>query len=141
MGISILTKESTMRIIRNLIHSDLSLIKEFRDNIINLLEEEGYDENFIFKIRLVLDELIINSYKHGNNKIYEKLIDIIIVVDEGSCMVKVRDEGDGIDYCKDRDMLSDHGRGIQLVYTLADNFWVKDNTTVAFLELNDQKVC
>lgn len=130
-----------MEIIRNLIHSDLSLIKEFRDNTISLLEEQNYNEDFIFKIRLVLDELIINSYKHGNHKIYEKLIDIIIVIDEDYCMIKVKDEGDGIDYTKYRDILSDHGRGIQLVYSLADNFLVQDNTTVAFLELNDQKIC
>ena len=130
-----------MEIIRNLIHSDLSLIKEFRDNTISLLEKQNYDEDFIFKIRLILDELIINSYKHGNNKIYEKLIDIIIVIDEDYCMIKVKDEGDGITYGKYRDLLSDHGRGIQLVYSLADNFWVKDNTTVACLELNDQKNC
>lgn len=130
-----------MEIIRNLIHSDLSLIKEFRDNTISLLEEQNYNEDFIFKIRLVLDELIINSYKHGNHKIYKKLIDIIIVIDEDYCMIKVKDEGDGIDYAKYRDILSDHGRGIQLVYSLADNFLVQDNTTVAFLELNDQKIC
>ena len=129
-----------MEIIRNLIHSDLRLIKEFRDDIISFLKKQNYDEDIIFKIRLVLDELITNSYKHGNEKNYEKLIDIIMLLDRDYCMIKVKDEGDGIDYTKDRDMLADHGRGIQLVYNLCENIIVKDNTIVAFLLLDEQKV-
>lgn len=123
-----------MEIIRNLVYSDLSLIKEFRDNTISFFKKQNYCEDFIFKLRLVLDELIINSYKHGNKKIYDKLIDITIIIDKDCCMVKVKDEGEGIDYCKDRDILADNGRGIKLVSTLADNFLVKDNTSIAFLE-------
>ncbi len=123
-----------MEIIRNLVYSDLSLIKEFRDNTISFFKKQNYCEDFIFKLRLVLDELIINSYKHGNKKIYDKLIDITIIIDKDCCMVKVKDEGEGIDYCKDRDILADNGRGIKLVSTLADNFLVRDNTSIAFLE-------
>ena len=128
-----------MEIIRNLIHSDLGLIKEFRDDTINFLKNQAYDEDIIFKIRLILDELIINSYKHGNQKNYEKMIDIIMLLDGVHCMIKVKDEGDGINY-SEGDILADHGRGIKLVYNLADNIIVKDNTIAAFLLLDKQGV-
>lgn len=128
-----------MDIIRNIINSDLSLIKEFRDETIEFLNEMDFTDNIIFKIRLILDELIINSYKHGNKKDFDKLIDITLLFDEDYCMIKIKDQGEGIDYSKDRNMLSDHGRGIQLVYSLADNFFVMNNTIVAFLKLNESE--
>lgn len=128
-----------MDIIRNIINSDLSLIKEFRDETIEFLSEMDFTDNIIFKIRLILDELIINSYKHGNKKDFDKLIDITLLFDEDYCMIKIKDQGEGIDYSKDRNMLSDHGRGIQLVYSLADNFFVMNNTIVAFLKLNESE--
>lgn len=128
-----------MDIIRNIINSDLSLIKEFRDETVESLSEMDFTDNIIFKIRLILDELIINSYKHGNKKDFDKLIDITLLFDEDYCMIKIKDQGEGIDYSKDRNMLSDHGRGIQLVYSLADNFFVMNNTIVAFLKLNESE--
>ena len=128
-----------MDIIRNIINSDLSLIKEFRDETVEFLDEMDFTDNIIFKIRLILDELIINSYKHGNKKDFDKLIDITLLFDEDYCMIKVKDQGEGIDYSKDRNMLSDHGRGIQLVYSLADNFFVMNNTIVALLNLNESE--
>lgn len=128
-----------MDIIRNIINSDLSLIKEFRDETVNFLKQMDFKDSMIFKIRLVLDELIINSYKHGNKKDFDKLIDITLLFDEDYCMIKIKDQGEGIDYSKDRNMLSDHGRGIQLVYSLADNFFVMNNTIVAFLKLNESE--
>lgn len=125
-----------MEIIRNLIHSDLALIKEFRDETLDFLKGSSYDDDVIFKIRLILDELITNSYKHGNQKNYEKMIDIIMLLDRDYCMIKVKDEGEGINYTKEGDMLADHGRGIKLVYNLADNLIVQDNTISAFLLLD-----
>lgn len=129
-----------MEIIRNLIHSDLALIKEFRDETLDFLKDSSYDDDVIFKIRLILDELITNSYKHGNQKNYEKMIDVIMLLDRDYCMIKVKDEGEGINYSKEGDMLADHGRGIKLVYNLADNLIVQDNTISAFLLLDKWKV-
>lgn len=129
-----------MEIIRNLIHSDLALIKEFRDETLDFLKDSSYDDDVIFKIRLILDELITNSYKHGNQKNYEKMIDIIMLLDRDYCMIKVKDEGEGINYTKEGDMLADHGRGIKLVYNLADNIIVQDSTISAFLLLDKWKV-
>ena len=122
-----------MEIIRNLLHSDLLLIKEFRDDTTKFLENLNLDEDMIFKLRLILDELIVNSYKHGNSKDFDKIIEVIVLIDKDYCMIKVKDEGEGINYGKDRNLLSDHGRGIQIVNTLSDNLIVKDNMVAAFV--------
>ena len=127
-----------MDIIRNLINTDLGLIKEFRDSAIDFLNDLDYDEDLIFKIRLILDELIINSYKHGNNMDYDKLIEVTLLFDQNHALIKVKDEGEGINYGKTRNLLADHGRGIQLVSNLADNLLVRDNIIVAMLNLNNR---
>ena len=125
-----------MEIIRNILHTDLSLIKEFRDETIDIFNNMGLSDDYIFKIRLILDELIVNSYKHGNNKDFDKTIDVVIMVNKDSCMIKVKDEGEGIYYQKCTDKLADHGRGIHLVKNLSDNLIVRDNIIAAFLSFD-----
>lgn len=128
-----------MEIIRNTMPSDLNLIKDFRDKIVRNLEKKDIDEDLIFKIRLILDELIINSYKHGNCCQYDKKIDTIFMMDDDYCMIKVKDEGDGIDYFLEEDRFSDHGRGIKLVYSLSDRLIIRDNIITALVMINPNK--
>ena len=85
-----------MEIIRTVIHSDLKDIKKFRDKFIDVLHAKNYEESQIYKLRLILDELVANSYKHGNKKDKTRLIDISIVFDEAYLLIKVSDEGSGL---------------------------------------------
>ena len=124
-----------MEIIRNLLHTDLLLIKSFRDDTTKFLEDLNFDNDMIFKIRLILDELIVNSYKHGNNEDFDKIIEVLVLIDKDYCMIKVKDEGEGINYSMDKNLLSDHGRGLQIVNTLSDDVIVKDNMIAAFVHL------
>ena len=57
-----------MEIIRTVIHSDLKDIKKFRDKFITMLEDRLFEDSEIYRLRLILDELTANSYKHGNKK-------------------------------------------------------------------------
>ncbi|MDY3005604.1 ATP-binding protein [Anaerococcus sp. AGMB00486] len=122
-----------MEIIRTIIPTDLKLIKDFRDKLINILIEKSVEDDLIFKIKLILDELIINSYKHGNRCQYDKIIDTIFVLDEDYCLIKVKDEGEGIDYFIENDAFTDHGRGIKLVYSLAEELIIRDNMITALV--------
>lgn len=128
-----------MELIRNTMPTDLNLIKKFRDELVLNLKNKKIDENLIFKIKLILDELIINSYKHGNRCQYNKIIDTTFILSDDYCLIKVKDEGEGIDYLYENNDLSDHGRGIKLVYTLADDLIIKDNLTIVFLK-RDNKI-
>lgn len=127
-----------MEIIRTIIPTDLKLIKDFRDKIIKILYEKNVDDDLIFKIRLIMDELTTNSYKHGNRCQYEKNIDTTFVLNDDYCLIKVKDEGDGIDYFLENDAFTDHGRGIKLVYSLAEEIIIKDNIITALVKLDSK---
>ena len=127
-----------MELIRNTMPTDLEAIKKFRDELVLNLKNKKIDEDLIFKIRLILDELIINSYEHGNRCQYDKIIDTTFIMDDDCCLIKVKDEGEGIDYLYENDGLNDHGRGIKLVYTLADDLIIKDNIIIALVKRNSK---
>lgn len=126
-----------MEIIRTLIPTDLNLIKDFRNSVLESLEKKKMDSDFLFKAKLVLDELIANSYKHGNEYDENKTIEAVVISDSDFCVIKIKDEGKGIDYVYQKDSLADHGRGIKLVYSLSDGVLIRDNIIAAIL-LKDQ---
>lgn len=61
------------------------------------------------------------------------------MMNDDYCMIKVKDEGDGIDYFLEEDRFSDHGRGIKLVYSLSDRLIIRDNIITAFVMINPNK--
>ncbi len=124
-----------MDIIREVINSDLKDIKKFRDKFIDVLHEKNYEESQIYKLRLILDELVANSYKHGNKKDKTRLIDISIVFDEAYLLIKVSDEGSGIKFVNESQKFSESGRGIDLVKKLSDEVII-NKTTIACLIRN-----
>ena len=126
-----------MEIIRTLIPTNLNLIKDFRESVLESLEKKQLDSYFLFKTKLVLDELIANSYKHGNEYDENKFIEAVVILNDKCCIIKIKDEGRGIDYVYQKDYLADHGRGIKLVYSLSDGVLVRENTIAAIL-LKDQ---
>ncbi|WP_311479517.1 ATP-binding protein [uncultured Anaerococcus sp.] len=124
-----------MEIIREVINSDLKDIKKFRDKFIDVLHKKNYEESQIYKLRLILDELVANSYKHGNKKDKTRLIDISIVFDQTYLLIKVSDEGSGIECRNERQKFSESGRGIDLVKKLSDKVII-NKTTIACLIRN-----
>ncbi len=110
--------------------SDLEAIKFFLEEI--LLEIEGYidDENMVFDIRLILNELIINSAIHGNNLVQNKGIKLDIDLKNGQIEISVEDEGEGIDCSVDSyDPLDMKccGRGLLIVNKLSDQLLIEKN--------------
>ena len=122
-----------MEIIRTVIHSDLKELKKFRDGFIDRLRKHYYEEGKIFRLRLILDELTANSYKHGNKKDKDRLIEISIVFDETYILIKVKDEGSGIKFMKEAEKFSESGRGIDLVKKLSDRVIINKSTIACLI--------
>ncbi|WP_311482193.1 ATP-binding protein [uncultured Anaerococcus sp.] len=122
-----------MEIIRAVINSDLKDIKKFRDKFIDMLEARLYEENQIFRLRLILDELTANSYKHGNKKDKSRLIDISVLFDDAYLLIKVKDQGQGIKSTKEVEKFSESGRGIDLVKKLSDEVIIEKSTIACLI--------
>ena len=122
-----------MEIIRTVIHSDLKELKKFRDGFTDCLRKHYYEEGKIFRLRLILDELTANSYKHGNKKDKDRLIEISIVFDEAYILIKVKDEGSGIKFMKEAEKFSESGRGIDLVKKLSDRVIINKSTIACLI--------
>jgi len=79
------------------------------------------------RFKVIVSELVMNAYNHGNKADPEKYIDISIEMDEPELEVVVKDQGQGVareTFKAFVDSYSDpedeHGRGIKLVCTFSD---------------------
>lgn len=110
--------------------SDLLQLKDFLENILCNLENYIFDEDTMFDLKLILDELMVNGIIHGNEKDEDKYVHLNIILKESSIIIKVVDEGCGID-CDlnnyDYNNLKSFGRGLILVKALTDNLILNKN--------------
>ena len=114
-------------------NTDIDSIKKFNNEALGVIKKRFDNQDLVFKLRLILDELIINSYKHGNKKAYDKKISCLVLVDDDYCLVKVKDEGEGIVIKDNNDAFSEHGRGIMLVSAISDELIVEENVIAALV--------
>ncbi len=108
------------------------VINEILSNI-----DERLDENHIFDIRLILNELISNCVIHGNQKDKTKQINLFFSLNRNKIKIKVSDEGKGFNiiHCKS-DIMDENGRGLMLVKALSDKFLIKKNTITVLKSIN-----
>ncbi|SDZ08027.1 serine/threonine-protein kinase RsbW [Proteiniborus ethanoligenes] len=120
--------------IKHTIKSDLYEIKSTMDDILERLCQIIKDESLLFDIRLILNELIVNSALHGNHCDKNKLIKLVLEVQDKLVKIEIIDEGCGFVYDKDSyDPLELRccGRGLVLVDGLSDEFYVNKNKVVS----------
>jgi len=112
------------------IEGGLETINSTVKDIINETKLIINDEDLLFNLRLILNEILINAFEHGNKKDIHKLLHLSLVIDDIELKLKVKDEGDGIsinDKNYRRDKLSSHGRGLLIVESLTDCCQIEDN--------------
>lgn len=80
-----------------------------------------------YKMKLIVSELFMNAYLHGNNQKLCKSIDVILEIDTDMFVVTVKDEGGGIAKKRFKEMVAsisapedESGRGITIIHTLSD---------------------
>ena len=100
-------------------------VEEILDSIKNIVSESTF-----FNTKLILNELIINSILHGNQKDKSKQVLINLLINNSCITIEVTDEGSGVCYKKktygDYDFC-ESGRGLMLVEGLSDKFEVCGN--------------
>lgn len=88
------------------------------------------NEDTIFEIKVVLNEILNNAIIHGNDKNADKNIYIKSGVCCDNFWVIVKDEGKGFDYCfckeKSHSKFSDCGRGLTIINRLCDTVKVNN---------------
>ncbi|MEE9554825.1 MAG: ATP-binding protein [candidate division Zixibacteria bacterium] len=79
------------------------------------------------KMKLIVSELFMNAYLHGNNRDNSKSIDVEMEIDSELFVVTVKDEGGGIAKERFKEMVAsisapedESGRGITIVQRISD---------------------
>ncbi len=124
-------------------------IKSNLNEVKPLVEETLFDlKNFIkcesslFDIRLILDELVINSILHGNKNNFLKNVYLSVLLKDNEVEIRVKDEGKGVffDFSNyDAEDLKCTGRGLVLVKELTDRFILHGNEVIAIKYLDKNK--
>lgn len=118
--------------------SDLKEVKPFLNETLLKLKNFISDEEVLYDIKLILDELIVNGILHGNCKDICKYVYLKVILRESSITIAVRDEGVGINYdFEDIEFSSDKccGRGLILVKALTDSLVLDKNTIIVMKKL------
>lgn len=114
--------------------SDLDIIRNFIDEILIKINNLIEDNDTMFDIRLILNELVINGVLHGNDCISSRCVKLSLEVNENKVTIEVEDEGKGIDFdfkTYDPTQLNCSGRGLVLVNGLSDEFYIQRNKVTA----------
>ena len=90
-------------------------------------------EEDIFRIRLALEESLINAIKHGNKLNPDLMIDVAMISRGHRLIMTVKDQGEGFDFHHipdptDEDkLMKTSGRGIFLMRKIMDKVVFSDN--------------
>lgn len=114
--------------------SDLADIRDFVKDILDRLKTVIEDEDLMFDLKLILNELIINGVIHGNRCNRRKCVDLYLEIVDDAIKIEVRDQGEGFDFdigSYDPEELKVCGRGLVIVDGLSDEMYIKNNRIVA----------
>ncbi|MDO5717986.1 MAG: ATP-binding protein [Tissierellia bacterium] len=116
--------------------SDLEEINTAIKSVLCKLDNLISDENLLFDIRIIINELMINGYEHGNCYDTQKHLDLRLAINESRIRIQVVDEGNGINYdCFKYNPYSmkTTGRGLKIVKELSDELIINNNSITAII--------
>lgn len=101
-------------------------IDEVSASVLRDMDETGYSDENIRKMKLTITELLANAIGHGNKDDHSKKVTLGHSVENAVVTVAVMDEGNGFDPLKIADptlpenLIKDHGRGLYIVSNHVD---------------------
>ncbi len=122
-------------------------IDEAAGNILRDMDDQGYSDDTIRKMKLAITELLANAICHGNKEDHSKKVTIGHLIDCEAIVLSVLDEGEGFDPSLIPDptlpenLVRDHGRGIYIVRNYVDElkFNKRGNCATALKYRADQR--
>jgi len=106
--------------------TQLEAIHDAECDLMDRLDQLGYDEDHQFAIRLAFEEALVNAMKHGNRMDPARKVTLAYRVSPECIQIRVRDEGTGFDPGGVPDPTTDEnlqrpcGRGIMLMRSYMD---------------------
>ena len=95
-------------------------------HVLRDMDETGYSDESIRKMKLTITELLANAIGHGNKDDHSKKVTMGHMVENTAVTVAVMDEGDGFnpssipDPTLPENLIKDHGRGLYIVRNHVD---------------------
>lgn len=95
-------------------------------HVLRDMDETGYSDESIRKMKLTITELLANAIGHGNKDDHSKKVTMGHIVENTAVTVAVMDEGDGFnpsdipDPTLPENLIKDHGRGLYIVRNHVD---------------------
>ncbi len=125
-----------------IIDNSTEKIYETIEGILSHLSERRIATDLFYDIKLVLSELFVNAFIHGNKQDPSKKITVQYSIEGQKLILMIEDEGSGFDYKNMRDPVSDEnvikmsGRGLFLVKHLSDRINFNEKGNVITIEKN-----
>ncbi len=121
-----------------------SYFEEMEETISEILEkmdDKGFSDSCIKKMRISLTEIMVNAVKHGNTNDFSKVVTVGYTLDTDKISISVMDEGEGFDPGRiqnpttDCNIYRDHGRGIFIAKQYLDRLEYNSKGNVAYMSM------
>lgn len=125
--------------IRGYVPSHVDYLQSFLAGTMDQIKEYVTDEDLIFDIKLIIDELVVNGAMHGNGWNESKRVFLKIELDPDELIILVQDEGKGVEYSTDQydcTQLKCSGRGLVIVEALTDSINYEGNRICCKKKIN-----
>ena len=123
---------------KGFVDGGLSLIKNFLDSAMKDLNPFIRDQEKLFDIKVILNELVVNGAMHGNEEDLNKKVCLKLILDRDSLKIIVKDEGRGVNFdtaLYDCTQKRCNGRGLLIVEALTDQLILNENEVIAIKKL------
>jgi serine/threonine-protein kinase RsbW len=128
------------------IDSDFAQQREVQAQILQRVQECGFDKDSSFAIHVALEEALINAIKHGNKLDKSKKVHVQAKIDARKAEITIEDEGPGFvreavpDPTAEENLCKCSGRGILLIESYMTSVeYSKQGRRVKMVKLNEHK--